>query len=319
MSSFVSFYRLSDKFVFPRLTNCGPFIEDVDQRDIRTRIAERQVDWDALTQQNVSRDGKWICFVSVTFYSQFISAQDFIIQLLKNDPRERMSLSVARNHPWLSVHHRPADYARDQPRVVTASPSAASLNTDGSMLSDLRSEDTGYQVLGFVDDADVRRFEHMQLDHEPSIPKVPGAFTNGQPNGKLTREESRTAPLQRRSHVMSQAAEGDANIPQPSDDMVNHASNKGARGNKRPRSQLTPLPEDVDRGPLVISNSSRKKGKLDNVDMPVSPLPRKTARGKAPPSTGRPVRTRASGAVSIEDDKLRRSTRQVAPKTPRRV
>lgn len=40
-----------------RLTNTNPFIEDEEQRDIRTRISERRVDWDTLERKCVSNYG----------------------------------------------------------------------------------------------------------------------------------------------------------------------------------------------------------------------------------------------------------------------
>ena len=40
-----------------RLTNASPFIEDDTQRDIRTRVAERTVDWSCLASANVSSFG----------------------------------------------------------------------------------------------------------------------------------------------------------------------------------------------------------------------------------------------------------------------
>lgn len=40
-----------------RLTNASPFIEDDTQRDIRTRVAERTVDWNCLANANVSAEG----------------------------------------------------------------------------------------------------------------------------------------------------------------------------------------------------------------------------------------------------------------------
>jgi hypothetical protein len=248
-----------------------------------------------------------------------------------------MPLSSARSHPWLSVHYSPADYAPIEFRRLTSSPSAESLSTDASLLSTVQTDDTGYQSVGYVDDADVRRFERLQLGHEPSslassfgvVPHVPGAFSNSQTNGQaVNREGSRAAPLQRRSHVLSQAAEEDgAELPQPSDAMVSNAtsknannnvagpSNGGARGYKRGRSELTPLSEESDPGPLVANNSPRKKGKSDDDDMPITPPPaRKVSRGKAkaaPVSTDTSVRTRAAAAAaSGEDQKVRRSTRQ---------
>lgn len=43
-----------------RLTNASPFIEDDTQRDIRTRVAERTVDWSCLTNAGISAVGSYL-------------------------------------------------------------------------------------------------------------------------------------------------------------------------------------------------------------------------------------------------------------------
>lgn len=56
--------------------------------------------------------------------------------------------------------------------------------------------------------------------------------------------------LQRRSHLLSQAAEAGNSLPEPSEEMIARAASqedaKDFKGqNKRLRSELTPLPEEV--------------------------------------------------------------------------
>lgn len=41
----------------PRLSNAGPFIEDENQPDIRTRILDRKIDWKTLFNKNPSEEG----------------------------------------------------------------------------------------------------------------------------------------------------------------------------------------------------------------------------------------------------------------------
>lgn len=45
--------------VFSMLTNSSPFIEDETQRDIRTRIVERTIDWPQLQNRGLSAEGKF--------------------------------------------------------------------------------------------------------------------------------------------------------------------------------------------------------------------------------------------------------------------
>lgn len=54
-----------------RLTNAGPFIEDENQRDIRTRISERRIDWEALHAVQVTDTGKVLTLSRIPHHSNF--------------------------------------------------------------------------------------------------------------------------------------------------------------------------------------------------------------------------------------------------------
>ncbi|KAK2463294.1 hypothetical protein APHAL10511_004949 [Amanita phalloides] len=180
--------------VFSMLTNSNPFIEDENQRDIRTRIIERRIDWATLTNASVS-----------------IEAQSFIRNLLEENPSRRMSLTNALRHPWLTsyvpvYHNLSSSFDSDDISMVS------SLTTTAS---------------------------------------------------KSRSEGSRAIVLQRRSHLLSQAAEVGNMLPEPSEDMIARAvSQEDARDaknqNKRLYSELTPLPEEVmdgeERSPASLIN-----------------------------------------------------------------
>jgi len=166
--------------VFSMLTNSNPFIEDENQRDIRTRIIERRIDWGTLANASVSVD-----------------AQSFIRNLLEDNPSRRMSLTSALRHPWL------ASYSP----VYNNTRSSANPN-DISMIS---------------------------VTTATSKPRS---------------ESSRAMVLQRRSHLLSQAAEAGNLLPEPSEEMIARAvsqeDERDPKGqNKRLHSELTPLPEEV--------------------------------------------------------------------------
>ncbi|KAF8893426.1 kinase-like domain-containing protein [Infundibulicybe gibba] len=161
--------------VFSMLTNSSPFVEDMNQRDVRARIAERWIDWSYLDQSGVS-----------------VEAQNFLRSLLEQDPLRRMTLADALHHPWLQTYTP----------VYSSGPVSPS----------------------------------------------PSAGASG-----IKREGSRTAPLQRRSHVVTQAAEGNGDLPIPSEDMIERAQSQAgpsnwsamAKGqNKRLHPELSPLPEE---------------------------------------------------------------------------
>lgn len=127
-----------------------------------------------------------------------LPAQSFIRYLLEEDPKRRMTLTAALNHPWLRAY-TPV-YVHPPWASTSAIPAG-----DVSMLSTIAEDDGSFRSNSVNQD-----FENMQLV----------ASTSGAP---LKAEGSR-APLQRRSHVMSQAAEDCKPGLEPSWEMVAAAS-----------------------------------------------------------------------------------------------
>lgn len=164
------------------------------------------------------------------------------------------------------------------------------------------------------------------------VAALPGAFPDGTSNG-IKREGSRTAPLQRRSHVLSQAAEGEGvALSEPSWDMIAHAEaqdqqqqesgpsnlsapNKGH--NKRVYSELTPLPEETAsdaemNGVSPMRNRKAPARKRKSSDEDESPQ-QATVAGKMTRAKGKASPPKAGGGNSGEDDAgpaVRRSSRQ---------
>jgi len=276
------------------LTNTSPFIEDENVPDLRTRIAERQVDWQALQRANISVDG-----------------QSFIRRLL--DPRAhiRMTLAAAREHPWLR------GYGPIQSRALTRSPSAESITPgDQSMLG--ADDDSGVAHGYSNGDPVSQEFEQMQLRQ------------NEVPDGnRVQREGSRT--LQRRSFVLSQAAEDEngGGIMEPSWQMISSSQaqdgvESNARGNKRKDHpmdiSLAPMPEDEEwsaaNGPPIDgcngAGGSRKKGKGGDNDDPAQSPASRSVRG---------TRAKKASTDTSDDEpppKVRRSSRQTPQKNARR-
>lgn len=196
--------------IFSMLTNAGPFIEDENQRDIRARIAGRHIDWSILENVNPSPE-----------------ALSFLHALMQEDPRRRMSLKDALEHPWLQSY-TPV-YTMDD-------------------ISHTSSSVTGQQYgeAGVTND-----FIGLQI--QPSVPKA------------------KSRVLQRRSQVLSQAAEDDKiTLSEPSSEMIAHAvaQERSAAGpmtrggQKRLRGQLTPLLEESAGGylPSGAPGASSKRG-----------------------------------------------------------
>jgi len=271
---------------FSMLTNTSPFLEDDNIPDLRTRISERTVDWDALDRAGISEHGK-----------------SFIMRLLDPRPDCRMTLDQARSHVWLSGIAGNLGY-RSEP----APPVQSSMPGDQSMVSGIAEEDS-YIVPGLGGESFSQGLEQMQLHGAES--------TAG---GALRREGSR--PLVRRSDVLSQAAEkdGGGGIPEPSDQMIsnsqaqdllddrNAAAGPSTRKRKEPPadSSLIAVPENEE--VHIDKSNGRKKGKVAD-----------DAEGN--PRSVRGTRAKGAGGVSSDEEpaqKVRRSGRQTPQKVPRK-
>ncbi|EIW83460.1 kinase-like protein [Coniophora puteana RWD-64-598 SS2] len=118
--------------VFSMLTGQTPFIEDESIQDIKVRIAERTIDWAILESVNTSKE-----------------ALNFVQSLLQYFPKHRMSMSEAKEHPWLATYARenslsnaegPAPSVASEPRSQLAEDSVISLGMGESSLSSIPDE-----------------------------------------------------------------------------------------------------------------------------------------------------------------------------------
>ncbi|KAF8644791.1 hypothetical protein AX16_008253 [Volvariella volvacea WC 439] len=243
--------------VFSMLTNSSPFIEDENIRDIRTRIAERTIDWGTLDE------------ITPPLTQE---CKEFVQRLLDEDPTSRMTLTDACHHPWM-LSYDPEDPFDEKPgKKALLVPRTKALTKDASMMSPEPHDGRGAGEEEDIDvdaDGDVEvesrggaDDEHSFLDVSPGLQnlrinsshmdiqqsfldgvvepgpsrsvgaananvnvnvvnvddnpnlsvnaKLKNAHLNAahlSPGFRLKREASKTAPLQRRSHVVSKAVE----------------------------------------------------------------------------------------------------------------
>ncbi|KAG6832035.1 hypothetical protein H0H87_003016 [Tephrocybe sp. NHM501043] len=288
--------------VFSMLTNSSPFIEEEGQRDVRTRVIERTVDWNLLNSMNVSEN-----------------VIDFVRNLMEEDPRQRMTLTNALHHPWLQSHV--PVYGS-----TTHYPIANKILTDDYSMISAGADNEG-SFRGSVN-AD---FQNLHI--APSrTPAIPGAFLNGAGTNGLSRQPSRGVPLQRGSLLAKKAAEAGIPLPDPPAEMIANAAAQALRDEqaagldsnlkgvkKRVHSELTPLPEEApmdavmnEAGPSAMavenipaSNDKEKTGP--------TPAAAKKGRGKGKAASASPTkvsaRLAAKGAENEATPPTRRSTR----------
>jgi len=204
--------------LFSMLTNTGPFVEDMDQPDIRIRVNNRTIDWSGLLKAEVSGD-----------------CRDFNRKLLIEDPNSRMTMKDALLHPWLRTY---------RPFYINSS-------------------HAGYMNCAHV--SALLAESSVNLDESETEPDLPLDVQEG--------PSQQRAPLQRRSDVLSQAAEGNGVVPEPSWEMLQAAGQEAGPSNrhgKRVRAELSPMMEEEDIG------STTDTGENGNGDMP----PRRSARNK---------------------------------------
>jgi serine/threonine/tyrosine protein kinase RAD53 len=271
------------------------------------------------------------------------TGQDFIRRLLEVDPTRRMTLADARSHTWLYRRH--GDHM-NVPRTPVQDPSVDSLPGDGTTFEDdevmVAEQETGVTQHNrgsseAVTVSNGLRFLQLssglaaQDSAANMVSSIPGAFLEGD------ERQLKAAPLQRRSKVVAQAnEEPGTGLPEPSMEMIKRAeaqhSGPGAtKGNKRLRSELTPMPEDeAPKSQRPEASSSRKKTKEseeeEEEEEEAEPLPSQTprkpsnARGNGTPHPkGKATRVRGAPVAEEEDvGKPRRSTRASAQKAARR-
>ncbi|KAI0267103.1 kinase-like domain-containing protein [Gloeopeniophorella convolvens] len=158
--------------VFSMITNTGPFIEDEHEPDMRRRIAERTIDWGTLRAKRVSPQ-----------------AQDFIHRLLDANPRTRMTLTDALQHPWLSG-------ASTDPATSTSDPAPTSAAADAS------------QPRSLSELSDLSELPDADADADTDLPPITEdvSMLSAAPSlAPLSPDKRR--PLERRSRVLAREAE----------------------------------------------------------------------------------------------------------------
>ncbi|KDQ55702.1 hypothetical protein JAAARDRAFT_37119 [Jaapia argillacea MUCL 33604] len=319
--------------VFSMITNTSPFIED-DSADLRTRIITRRVDWPTLNNAGVSPQ-----------------AVDFIQRLLDTRPDHRMSLDAARHHPWLKQYTDargivPPVYPRfDAAQQVHPSsssntttptssnpqqPQAGPSSSNGAPSGGAADGDAS-MIMNGDGPSPIQGMSHLNLNQASSssqdLSDLPGHFPTPPSGNGLRREGSK---LQRRSHVLAEAAENvDVKLPQPSQEMITAAdaamkTPEKAAGVKR-KASLTPLSEEEDvamvgdsplsdaiingkkNGKAPSSKIGKSKGKGGKVSTPAQPKGRMTRSSAAHPTPDH----------EVEEKPTRRSTR--TPQKARRA
>jgi len=246
--------------------------------------------------------------------------------------RNALSIGIvaALQHPWLTSYIPVYDHSA----IITTSSIPAD---DYSMLESDPDNDSGFHSSVNAG------FQNLQIQPPAgsSTPPIPGAFPNGSVAPGVKRDGSRTAPLQRGSHLLLQAAEEGKPIPEPSWEMIAHAaeqeqkehqqhaagpSNWNAKGqNKRVHSELTPLSEEASLDAVINgANPSddagapadqEGSGSDDDLFKPSTTTTGKASRGKSKAAAlpvKKSTRARAAkGAAQSEDETVqpRRSSR----------
>ncbi|KAH9892439.1 kinase-like domain-containing protein [Cubamyces lactineus] len=222
--------------VFSMLTMATPFGEEDMSTDVKTRVSNRQVEWSILREVNCSPQG-----------------EDFIRRLLEYDPRKRMTLAAARDHPWLirqAMLHQSAEIRRR-----TASPDPVTV-VDASMRS-IASDGMALDPQG----------EGEAMEAEPDNGGTPllgsQELPDSQEGGSMSRALVARQPsrLQRRSNVISQANEIGLPLPGPSQEMQQRAEVEEHAPAAALAIEPPPQPEpQTGNGVLAIENGSANGG-----------------------------------------------------------
>ena len=220
-------------------------------------------------------------------------------------------MQASLSHPWMQSY-MPVDR-----RLLSSGSSIPTI--DYSMNSSVPIDES------FPVNQDFRNMQIQPSGLDASVPGLPGGYPST--SAGIKREDSKVAPLQRRSHVLSQAAEDGKPLVEPSWEMVAAAtaqdqvagpSNPNKGQNKRVHSELTPLSEgaSMDNGADGLSPLSEVGSEAGS-----APHGKGPASGPAPqPSKAKNSRTRGGVSNETNEDEAaqpRRSGRH-PPKVARR-
>ncbi len=257
-----------------RLTNASPFIEPTNTTDVKKKILERTIDWDILQQHNLSAAGNYHVLSNIPMFNSCVGV-DFIRCLLREDPKVRMTLAHAMEHPWLASF-RPLRIPVPT-RDPTASPTAMPLDVS---MKDIPEED-------------------MSLDGPSSSPShnIPGAYPGGS-------QQDNPRALQRRRKVLDDARERGEAPPEPTPEMILRAEieqqqddDQHYAGHSRPLKRkarkedsdpLTPLPEEQEEElSLEVSPGTSANGALARRGKAVAAAEGPSGSGKGEKGRGR--------------------------------
>ncbi|KAJ7213007.1 kinase-like domain-containing protein [Mycena pura] len=297
--------------IFRRLSNTTPFLEN-SLDDLRTRIAERLIDWTQL-------DNLWYPNVDGIDVRLTDHAKDFIRKLLEFDPQQRMKLTQALHHPWLNNYS--FYYDIDYPQTNGAGGANSSSSGPSRDVSMRSAAALSFSAPSETDSVS-QGIELLKLKgsvsggwNRQTVAAAAEPMANGQPMPNADESGDRRTPpstppgltllrkggLQRRSEVLRHAKETGASILEPSWEMVQYAASQdslyapaeaeasesgsgsdtttnantnGKGPNKRVHSELTPLPEEDDGDGAVDSVQSSPLSSLG--DLPTAPARKRT-------------------------------------------
>ena len=301
--------------------------EDVNQ-DVKTRVANRQVQWGYLQDTGASPMGKPRSSSAndqPLMMDTFLVAEDFIRRLLEYDPRKRMSLTDARDHPWLAAQ-RAAQAAAAPPAPAPSAPARpAAISSQRHDLVDASMRSVISNGMSLDDAMETGRMT------PPYVPEP--ADDETAPSQSLTNALERLpSRLVRRSNYIQRARDRGDDLPSPSQEMRLRAAAEeeaenangppNSRSNKRKaaldfEASLTPMDEEDENdagaiaseepAPAGARGTKTKRGRGGGAKKAV------VGAGAAPPPSkrgrGRSAATATSNGDESETGGLRRSSR----------
>ncbi|KAF7315937.1 Pkinase-domain-containing protein [Mycena indigotica] len=266
-----------------RITNTTPFIEN-SVGDLRTKIAERTIDWTQLDNQCWTDHNENTVYLSVL-------AKDFIRQLLEFDPQDRLQLSDALRHPWFHgfrfYYADKIKYPPSDEPDMTNQTSSGGLSRDVSM----QSVTTTFSFSGHSETDSVSQgLQDLRLFTQRAINRSePEKEANGfhdhvlNSNGNTPPPTDTPLPtlhkngLNRRSDVLRHAKVVGSQLLEPSWEMVEFANSQSSQNGHGAPSK-TPSLTATGKAAASTSktprpSSSNGKGPNKRVHSELTPLP----------------------------------------------
>ncbi|KAF5337643.1 hypothetical protein D9758_013031 [Tetrapyrgos nigripes] len=258
--------KLQDVF-YMKNNDISLVLELVEGGDLLEYILQRQ----GVSEEPAQHISYQLCdalavrLLSYTYFGElFLTCEDFVHELLEDDPKKRMKLSDALHHAWLASYSANLEPSQSSSQSFSQSSSKDDLTATNLVSHDLENLQLNLDQAGpsrqLANGENIQPAEDIFSSGSSGIPglaKTPPRETSS-PRRPLGKEGSRM--LQRRAQVLDEAHENGEETPQPSPEMIMQAARERQERVKKDRE--AGMDEVVDRDEEMADGEVNRNGNV---------------------------------------------------------